>query len=105
MSDPRFCAHKTTIPVESFGEIVALICSGCDVQLSVEWLTCEHANVIEMSALAEPPGRRICNACGTTFFDADHITKPIDMPERVITRDRVSTPFDPGRILWLHPVE
>ncbi|MEV0993435.1 hypothetical protein [Nonomuraea sp. NPDC050202] len=62
------CDHAQAVPVESVvtGEILAALCPGCDQQLPAEFLGCPHDNAIDITNLAELPGQRICNDCGTT---------------------------------------
>ncbi|MFI9558847.1 hypothetical protein [Nonomuraea endophytica] len=62
------CDHSGAVPVESAvtGEVLAALCPGCDAQLPAEFLGCAHANAIDITSLNEPPGRSICNDCGTS---------------------------------------
>lgn len=66
------CSHASAVPVESVvtEEVLAALCPDCDVQLSAEFLTCPHENVIDITSLGEVPGCGICNDCGTSaWFD------------------------------------
>lgn len=66
MSQP--CDHRAAIPVESAvsGEILAALCPACGDQLTAKFIGCPHADAIDIPTLGEPPGRRVCNDCGTT---------------------------------------
>lgn len=62
------CDHAGAVPVESIvtGETLAALCPGCDTQLPAELLGCPHRDVINVSALDQPPGLYLCQQCGTT---------------------------------------
>lgn len=63
-----YCARPEAIPVESGGQVVAALCSTCDTQLPAEWLTCDHAESVDISSMGERPGRKLCNDCGATYW-------------------------------------
>jgi hypothetical protein len=74
------CDHTQAVPVESVvtGEILAALCPGCDQQLPAAFLGCTHDNAIDIPSFAEPPGRQICNDCGTVGWYGDSTTPSID---------------------------
>jgi hypothetical protein len=88
------CAHEEAVPVESAvtGEVLAALCPGCDAQLPAEFLTCPHDNVIEITTLGEPPGRGICNDCGTSAWFGRHISSA------KLTASLVAAGWDPASV-------
>lgn len=85
------CAHEGAVPVESAvtGEVLAALCPGCDAQLPAAFLTCPHDNVIEITTFGEPPGRGICNDCGTSAWFGR-------IGDAKLTASLVAMGFEPG---------
>lgn len=90
------CAHAGAVPVESIvtGEVLAALCPDCGEQLSAEFLTCPHADVIDIVALGELPGQGICNGCGTSgWFERE----PRD-PKAAMAAQLVASGWDPASV-------
>lgn len=91
------CDHSAAVPVESGGEVVAALCPTCDVQLTAAWLTCDHASAyessVDISSLAAPPGQRLCNGCGVTYWPP---------PRRIIPTIANLSPPTTAELIPLH---
>jgi hypothetical protein len=62
------CAHRDAVPVVlSTGELVAALCPSCDAQLPAKFLSCSHAESIEITSFGESQRSYICNGCGTAY--------------------------------------
>lgn len=73
------CSHANAVRVEASEELVAGLCPDCDVQLSAEWFTCDHADAETVTVhnkvirspefgYSERLARRRCPTCGSDWW-------------------------------------